>query len=176
MRSVVALLLCGITATSFAQAPNITPAGDPSVKSDSIYRLAVNPADHEGESFVYLLDDGVIVYQANGQSKQTFRQVAQILTQDAVDDWAEQRFSYEPGHQKLTINWIRVVKPDGEVISAAPSHVQDSDVPATMGDPVYADRKVRRVSLSGVTPGTLVDYSYTLEELKPYRPGDFLFT
>ena len=176
MRSVVALLLCGITATSVAQAPNITPAGDPSVKSDSIYRLAVNPADHQGESFVYLLDDGVIVYQANGQSKQTFRQVAQILTQDAVDDWAEQRFSYEPGHQKLTINWIRVVKPDGEVISAAPSHVQDSDVPATMGDPVYADRKVRRVSLSGVAVGTLVDYSYTLEELKPYRPDDFLFT
>jgi len=176
MRRLVALLLCGITATSFAQAPNITPAGDPSVNSDSIYRLAVNPADHEGESYVYLLDDGVIVYQANGQSTRTFRQVVQILTQDAVDDWAEQSFSYAPGHQKLTVNWIRVVKPDGEVVSAAPTHIQDSDVPATMGDPVYADEKVRRVSLSGVAPGTLVDYSYTVQELKPYRPGDFLFT
>ncbi|HEY9515441.1 MAG TPA: DUF3857 domain-containing transglutaminase family protein [Gemmatimonadaceae bacterium] len=174
MRSVVFLLLCSITGSAVAQAPNITPTGDPSVKADTIYRLAVNPADYEGQSFVYLLDDGVVVYQANGQSKQTFRQVAQILTQDAVEDWAEQRFSYEPGHQKLTINWIRVVKPDGQVVSAAPTHVQDSDVPATMGNPVYADRKVRRLSLSGVAVGTIVDYSYTLEELKPYRPGDFL--
>jgi hypothetical protein len=174
MRSVVLLLLCTVSAGVVAQAPDITPKGDPSVKADTIYRLAVDPADHEGEPFVYLLDDGVEVYQANGQSKRTYRQVAQILTQDAVEDWAEHRFSFEPGHQKLTVNWIRVVKPNGEVVSAAPSHMQDSDVPATMGNPVYADRKVRRASLSGVAVGTIVDYSYTIEELKPYRPGDFL--
>jgi len=174
MRSAVLLLLFAIGAEAAAQAPNISPKGDPSIKSDTIYSLAVNPAEHEGDPFVYLLDDGVVVYQANGQSKRTYHQVVQILTQDGVEGWAEQRFSFEPGHQKLTVNWIRVVKPNGEVVSAEPSHIQDSDVPATMGNPVYADRKVRRASLSGVAVGTIVDYSYTIEELKPYRPGDFL--
>ncbi|HEY9517270.1 MAG TPA: DUF3857 domain-containing transglutaminase family protein [Gemmatimonadaceae bacterium] len=173
MRCVPLLLLSLVTSTAIAQAPVITPAGDPSVKSDSIYKLAVDPADHEGEPFVYLLDDGVTVYQANGQSRRTYRQVVQILTQDAVENWAEQQFSYEPGHQKLTVNWIRVVKPDGQVVSSDPALAQDSDVPATMGNPVYADRKVRRFSLSAVEPGTIVDYSYTIEELKPYRAGDF---
>ncbi len=174
MRSVVLALLCSFAASVAAQAPDITPKGDPSVKADTIYRLAVDPADHEGEAFVYLLDDGVVVYQANGQYKQTYRQVAQILTQDGVENWAEQSFSYEPGHQKLTVNWIRVVKPNGEVVTAEAAHKQDSDIPATMGNPVYADRKVRRYSLSGVSVGTIVDYSFTLEELKPYRTGDFL--
>jgi transglutaminase-like putative cysteine protease len=174
MRSVVLALLCIFGASVAAQAPDITPKGDPSVKADTIYRLAVDPADHEGESFVYLLDDGVVIYQANGQYKQTFRQVVQILTQDGVENWAEQSFSYEPGHQRLTVNWIRVVKPNGEVVTAEAAHKQDSDIPATMGNPVYADRKVRRYSLSGVSVGTIVDYSFTLEELKPYRAGDFL--
>ena len=174
MRSVALFLLCTVSAGVAAQAPDISPKGDPSVRSDTIYSLAVDPADYEGESFVYLLDDGVVVYRANGQSTRTYRQVAQILTQEGVENWAEQRFSFEPGHQKLTVNWIRVVKPNGEVVSAEPSHIQDSDVPATMGNPVYADRKVRRASLSGVAVGTIVDYSYTIEELKPYRPGDFL--
>lgn len=174
MRSVVLALLCSFAASVAAQAPDITPKGDPSVKADTIYRLAVDPADHEGESFVYLLDDGVVVYQANGQYKQTYRQVVQILTQEGVENWAEQSFSYEPGHQKLTVNWIRVVKPNGEVVTAEAAHKQDSDIPATMGNPVYADRKVRRYSLSGVSVGTIVDYSFTLEELKPYRAGDFL--
>ena len=32
---------------------------------------------------------------------------------------------------------------------------------------------MRRLSLPNVRPGTIVDYSYTLEELKPFRPGDF---
>ncbi len=91
-----------------------------------------------------------------------------------MEDWAEQRFSFEPGHQRLTVNWIRVVKPNGEVVSAEPLHIRDSDVPATMGNPVYADRKVRRASLSGVAVGTIVDWSYTIEESKPYRPVDLL--
>jgi len=157
-----------------AQAPVITPNGDPSVRSDTIYKLAVKPADYPDESYVYLLDDGVVRREANGTGTRTFRQVVQILTDDAVDDMREQSFSYSPRHQKLTINWIRVLKLDGTVISSAPTHIQDADIPAEMGDPVYTDEKVKRVSLTGVEPNTIVDFSYTLEELKPYHPNDFL--
>jgi transglutaminase-like putative cysteine protease len=159
--------------TLAAQAPRITPKGDPSVRNDTIYALAVDSADHPEETRAYLLDDGVVRYEADGRWSETYRQVVQILREDAVADVQERRFSYAPGHQKLRINWIRVVKPDGTVISAAPSHVQESDVPAAMGEPVYADQRVIRASLSGVAVGTLVDFSYTREETKPYRPGDF---
>src|SRR5262249_26755272 len=33
--------------------------------------------------------------------------------------------------------------------------------------------KVKRLSVSGVEPGVIVDYSYTREELKPFLAGDF---
>jgi transglutaminase-like putative cysteine protease len=156
-----------------AQAPIITPAGDPSVNADTIYKLAVNPADVPEQTTALLLDDGVIRLDADGRGTRTYRQIVQILRPEAVDNWNEQRFSYAPRHQKFTINWIRVVKPDGTVISAAPTQVQESDVPAQLGDPTYSDRKVVRVSLTGVAPGTLIDYSTTIEELKPFLPGDF---
>jgi len=156
-----------------AQAPVITPAGDPSVQADTIYRLAVNPADHQGERWVLLLDDGVLRYEADGTGTRTYRTIVQVLQQDAVETWAEHEFSYAPGHEKLTVNWIRVVRPDGTVISETPTQVQESDVPATMGNPVYADRKVLRYSLAGVAPGVIVDFSYTTEERKPFLAGDF---
>jgi transglutaminase-like putative cysteine protease len=155
------------------QAPAITPAGDPSVRNDTLYRLAVDPKDHPDEPVVLLLDDGVVRYEADGTGTKTYRQVTQILSPDAVEDYAEHEFSYAPGHQRLTVNWIRVVRPDGSVVSEAPAQVQDADVPATLADPVYSDTKVRRTSLSGVAPGTIVDWSYTVEELKPFLPGDF---
>ena len=60
----------------------------------------------------------------------------------------------------MTVNWIRVVKLDGTVISAEPTFRQESDVPAQTGDPVYSDRKVLRLSISGVAPGTIVATSY----------------
>ncbi len=169
-----ATLLLVLAAPLGAQAPVITQQGDPSVKADSIYRLAVKPADHPDEDVVYLLDDGVVRYEADGKGSQTFRQIVEILKPDAVDRYREFRFSYAPKHERFRINWMRVLKPDGTVISAAPTQEQDSDVPAQMGDPVYSDRKVKRLSLTGVAPGTIVDYSYTREELKPFLPGDFM--
>ncbi|HEX3533197.1 MAG TPA: DUF3857 domain-containing transglutaminase family protein [Gemmatimonadaceae bacterium] len=141
--------------------------------SDSLYRLAVKPSDHPDESVVWLLDEGVLRLEPDGRGTRTYRQVVEILKEDAAERYQERQFSYSPGHEKMTVNWIRVVKPNGEVISAQPSQIQDSDIPASMGDPVYSDRKVRRVSLTGVEPGSIVDYSYTTEELKPYLPGDF---
>jgi transglutaminase-like putative cysteine protease len=174
MRACRHLLVTLLLATPvWAQAPVVTPAGDPSVRSDTIYRLAVNPADHPDETVVLLLDDGVVRYEADGTGVKTYRQVTQILSAEAVPDYAEHQFSYAPGHQRLTVNWIRVLRPDGTVVSDAPTQVQDADVPAGLGDPVYSDTKVRRFSLSGVTPGTIVDWSYTVEERKPFLPGDF---
>jgi len=115
-----------------AQSPVITPNGDPSVRSDTIYRLAADSAKYPGQSTRVLLDDGVVRIERDGRETATYRQVIQILRQDAVERLAEHSFSWVPGRQTLRVNWVRVVKPDGTVVSAAPSQVQDSDVPAEM--------------------------------------------
>jgi len=143
------------------------------VAPDTIYSLAVDSARYPHESYVFLLDDGVVRYEADGRGSRTYRQVVQVLKEDAVDRWAEFQFGFAPGHERLTVNWVRVVTPDGRVISDKPGISQDADVPAPMGDPSYVERKVRRMSMPNVRPGTLVDYSYTIEELKPFRTGDF---
>ena len=172
-RLVVVAWFALVAGPLFSQAPRITPAGDPSVRNDTIYKLAVNPADYPDDDYVYLLDDGVVRFEPDGRSSRTYRQIVQILNQDGVEAWGEQSFSYSSGSEKLTVNWIRVVKPTGEVISAQPAHEQESLAPVALEAPVYSDEKVRRVTLSGVAPGTLVDWSYTVERVKPLVPGDY---
>ena len=61
-----------------AQAPVITPAGDPSVRSDTIYALAVDPADYPEDTGVLLLDDGVLIIDRDGSGTLTYRQVVQL--------------------------------------------------------------------------------------------------
>ena len=73
----------------------------------------------------------------------------------------------------MIINWARVLGSDGRVISAQPSHEQESTAPVAASAPVYSDIKVRRVTLAGVQPATLVDYSYTIETIAPTMPRDF---
>ena len=172
-RFVLAALLALLARPALSQAPRITPGGDPSVRNDTIYKLAVNPAEYADDDYVYLLDDGVLRFEADGRSSRTYRQVIQILNQDGARAWGEQSFSYSSGSEKLVVNWIRVLKPTGELISGEPAHEQESLAPVAFEAPVYSDQKVRRVTLSGVAPGTLVDWSYTVERVKPLVPGDF---
>ena len=173
MRLLPLALLALCARTALAQAPVITPAGDPSVDSDSIYRLAVKPADYPDAPYVYLLDDGVVRLEADGRGTRTFRQVVQILTQQAAEQFGEQVFSYSSAREKLTINWLRVVRPDGSVVSAHATHEQESDAPTALESPVYSDEKLHRATLGGVAPGTIVDWSYTVETVKPVMPGDY---
>jgi hypothetical protein len=156
-----------------AQAPRITPAGDPSVRADTIYQLAVDPADHPGEDFVYLLDDGVLRFEAEGRASRTYRQVVQVLSKEGAERWGEQTFGYTADREKLTINWIRVLSLDGKVIAAGPTHEQESLAPVALEAPVYSDSKIRRVTIGGIAPGTLLDFSWTTEQFKPVLPGDF---
>src|SRR5207247_8143187 len=111
------------------------PAGDPTVKDDTIYRLAVNPADHPDDDYVYLLDDGVVRLEADGRGSRTYRQVVQIFTREAAEHWGEESFAYVRGRERLTLNWVRVVKPSGEVISAHPTHEQQRGAPEPRAAP-----------------------------------------
>jgi transglutaminase-like putative cysteine protease len=173
MRWLPYALLPALVSPALAQAPVITPAGDPSVASDTIYRLAVNPSDYPDEGWVYLLDDGVVRVEADGRGTRTFRQVVQILDQDAAERFGEQVFSYSSSREKLTVNWLRVVRPDGSVVSARPTHEQESDAPTALESPIYSDQRLHRATLGGVAPGTIVDWSYTVTTLQPVMPGDF---
>lgn len=156
----------GLLAASpvLAQAPRV---------SDSLYSLTVNPADHPDLAYVWLLDEGKYSVEADGRVKNTTRQVVQILKPEAAEAYRERRYTWNPEHQKLTVNWMRVVKPSGEVISEHPEQIQDSDVPAEMGVPMYTATKVRRMSLSGLEPGTILDFSVSLESDAPMMPGEF---
>jgi hypothetical protein len=172
---VAGLALTGAIAGPLAaQAPAVTAAGDPSVRADTIYRLAVDPRANPDESLHWLLDDGIVTVQRDGHTSRTFRQVMQVLTEAGATSVRERQYFYNPKRQRLRINWVRVVRPDGSVVAAAPTHEQESDVPAPVSaNPVYGDGRIIRMSLSGVEPGTIVDASYTIEDTLPALPGDF---
>ena len=145
------------------------------VLQDSIYSLAVKPENFPDEAVVWLLDEGVYKVEPDGRTSRTTHQVVQILKPEGANGYRERQFSWNPDHDKFTLNWMRVVKTNGEVISEHPEQIQDSDVPAAMGTPMYTATKVRRISLSGLDAGTILDFSTTTEVATPMMPGEFMF-
>jgi Domain of Unknown Function with PDB structure (DUF3857)/Transglutaminase-like superfamily len=146
----------------------------PAAPSDSIIRLAVDPAKHRGRPYVMLLDESHNRIERDGRSVRRTRQVYQVLDQQVVRAFSERAFSYARSHQSLRVDWIRVLNPGGEVLSDKAGQEQESDVTAQLSNPIYQEQRVRRVSLSGVAVGTILDVQFTVEERAPYRAGDFL--
>lgn len=153
----------------------------PVVRSDTIYALALKPSDYHDRDVVNLLDDETIRFDSVGRETQTWRQVIQVLSDQRVKDQSERHFSYHPGRERLTLHWARVLNPDGTVVSASPSHVEETDVPQGTFVPLGrsigvgdSGQKDMTVSLSGLKAGMLIDISVTQEELHPYWAGDFL--
>ncbi len=175
MLAMVAASLVTMASLALGQAPVITTAGDPSVQADSIYKLAVDPTRYPTENLIFLLDDAVLRLDATGRGTRTYRQIVQILKQPVVASTSERQYSYSPDHEKFTLNWVKVVGQNGEVLSSAPAQMQESDVPASTSNPIYVNQKVVRISLARVAVGTIIDISYTVEETKPFHEGDSYF-
>ena len=71
--------------------------------------------------------------------------------------------------QQLTLHWVRVLRPNGEVLSDSVAQSQDAEVPVSMNAPIYTGQRVRRLSLAGVSAGVIIDMSYTVTQRTP-RP------
>ncbi len=167
MRRLCALLLIVWPSVSLAQ-PALS-----SLASDSVVRLAIDPARNQGRPVAALLDESVVRVEADGRWTQRARQVIQVLDAAAAPQVAERALSYSRDHQTLRVEWVRVLRPDGTVVSDKPAQDQEGDLSAALNNPIYSDQRVRRISLAGVTAGTIVDMAYTLEERAPRRAGDF---
>lgn len=74
---------------------------------------------------------------------------------------AELSFGYDPSRASFSLDWARVVEPDGTVVGAEPVHVQVLDQPVSRNAPVYTEVKRVRASLGDVTEGRIVDWRYT---------------
>lgn len=145
----------------------------PSQPSDSVVRLAIDPARNQGRPVVALLDESSVRVESDGRWTQRARQVVQVLDASAASQVAERALSYSRDHQTLRVEWVRVLRPDGTVVSDKPAQDQEGDLSAALNNPIYSDQRVRRISLAGVSAGTIVDMAYTLEERAPRRAGDF---
>jgi hypothetical protein len=119
----------------------------------------VDPEKHRGESQVVLLDDGVIILDSTGRGTQTYRQIVQLLDLKATREWSHHEVGYDPVFGKLRVNWARILRADGSVMTETPDKLPEGRPPKE--DLSYNHRAWVTVPLRELEPGMLVDLSYT---------------
>jgi tetratricopeptide (TPR) repeat protein len=133
------------------------------------------PPDYSKEAFVVEKYSTHVVFENDGTSRQENTIRVRVQSDAAVQQIGELRFGYNSANEKLDIDYVRVLKPNGGVIEAGASAVQDLTAPISREAPMYTDFRMKHVSVRALQPGDTLEYKITKRTTDPLAPGQFWY-
>ncbi|MCL5286738.1 MAG: DUF3857 domain-containing protein [Acidobacteria bacterium] len=131
--------------------------------------------DYSQEAFVFEKWHTRVRFEADGTGRQESLAVVKVQSAAGVQQLGEQNIGYNSGNQKVQIEYIRVRKADGSVVTAGADAVQDLSTPIAREAPVYTDYRMKHVSVPGLRPGDTLEYKVVTLTETPLAPGHFWF-
>ncbi len=173
--------LCGIAAVclllvasfSLAQAP-IPGSATPSTpeKAAQVVPGVQTPAtpDYSQQAFVVEHSRQVMRFENDGTGSEEHEAVIKVTSESGVQALGQLKIGYSALSDKLQIDYVRVLKPDGTVVTAQESAIQDLTIPDA---PVYTDYHQKHISVPSLRPGDTLEFRYVRTIVNPLIPGQF---
>lgn len=129
--------------------------------------------DYSKEAFV--IESLASKYRYENDGTGSLERYARIRVQSdaGVQLFGQLRFGYNAANERPEISYVRVVKPDGSVISAGPEAIQDLAPLVQQIAPVYTDYHEKHVTVPGLRPGDTLEYQIVTVIHTPFAPGQF---
>jgi len=153
------LLLLGSSLRLFstAQEPPRAPAASDNSQAGFVFEQSLERKTFE--------NDGTSVEEDQGRVK--------IQSEAGLKRYGLLSFSYASGTSSLEIDYIRVRKPDGSVVTTPLDDVQDMPAPITREAPFYSDLHEKQIAVKGLSLGDILEFRVLRHITKPLAPGNF---
>jgi Flp pilus assembly protein TadD len=112
-------------------------------------------------------------YQSDGTGVRTNEVRARVLSPAGVQALGQLAFGYNSDNEALVIDYVRVRKPSGEVISTAVDKAPEVSIFISDSAPVYTDYREKHVPVAGLAPGDTLEYKITVNVTAPLAPNQF---
>jgi len=101
--------------------------------------------------------------------------VIRIQSQAGVQAFGQLIVGYSAATEKLDVNYVRVRKPDGQVISTPLTEAQDFAPEILREAPMYSDYRQRHISVVGLQAGDELEYHTIIHIVTPLAPNEFWY-
>ena len=109
-------------------------------------------------------------HRHDGSNISRHRSITYVAKEEAL--WAAHvSVSFDPNREKVKILHARCLTPEGDVHTVKPDQIKISK--GTSGSVNFTEEQDMSFSIPGVTVGSLVDYSYEIEEYNPFDSNLF---
>jgi tetratricopeptide (TPR) repeat protein len=125
--------------------------------------------------------EGVIVeklstsfdFNADGTGTKIIELDARVQSSAAVQQLGVLSFTYASGNERIVIDYLRVRKPDGAIVSTPPSDAQDMPTDVTRAAPFYSDLKQLQIPVKSLSAGDELQYRIHFELYRPEIDNQF---
>lgn len=129
--------------------------------------------DYSQEAFVTEHYIESFRFENDGTGREQIDARIKINSESGVQALGQLKVGYSALSDKLEIVYVRVIKPDGTVITAPDSAVQDLTIPDA---PVYTDYHQKHITVPSLRPGDVLEYQFVRTIMNPLTPGQFFET
>jgi tetratricopeptide (TPR) repeat protein/transglutaminase-like putative cysteine protease len=152
----VSLYLVSVATLVFAQTPKQT-----TIPSSPDYSQEAFVTEQYKESFRF---------ENDGTGREQIDARIKINSDAGVQALGQLKVGYSALSDKLEITYVRVIKPDGTVVTAPESGVQDVTYPNAL---MYSDYHEKHISVPSLRPGDVLEYQFVRNIVDPMTPGQF---
>jgi tetratricopeptide (TPR) repeat protein len=131
--------------------------------------------DYSKAPLVQEASSAKIAFQNDGTSTLETYDRIRIQSDAGVQRYSITRFPYESATQSVTIEYIRVRKPDGTVVVTPPEDIRDIPADITRQAPSYSDLREKQAAVKGLGVGDSIEMHARWQTTKPLAPGQFWF-
>ena len=126
--------------------------------------------DYSQEAYVVEHYHQAMRFENDGTGRDQLDAQVRIVSESGVQALGQLKVGYSALSDKLEIVYVRVRKPDGTVIAAQESAIQDLTLPDA---PVYTDYHEKHISVPSLRPGDTLEYEFVRTTTTPLAPGQF---
>src|SRR5580700_7890093 len=112
-------------------------------------------------------------FENDGTGREENSSRIRIQSESGVQAWGQLRFGYNAANEHLEIPYVRVIKPDGSVVTAGPDAVQELTGPIQQVAPVYTDYREKHVTVPALRPGDVLECQTITIIQTPLAPNEF---
>jgi tetratricopeptide (TPR) repeat protein len=131
------------------------------------------PADYSQEALVVEQLRVNYRFEKDGTGTHDMALRVRLQSEAALEEFGQLVLPYVSANEKLDIDYVRVKKPDGRIIAASPTDVQDLTAPISREAPVYTDTRQKHITVPGLRPGDVLEYHAVWQVNTPLAPNNF---
>jgi tetratricopeptide (TPR) repeat protein/transglutaminase-like putative cysteine protease len=148
---------------------NAPPSGE-AAAAQSAPAQSPTPPDYSQEAYVIEQYRTSMRYENDGTGREQLEAKIRIVAESGVQALGQLKIGYSAASDKLDVVYVRVRKPDGSVITAQESAIQDLTTPNA---PVYTDYHEKHISVPSLRPGDVLEYEVLRTVVTPLAPNQF---